>query len=83
MYDQMYYSKEVKLIEFSDSFSIELLDLRGRPDCKIGHFGYNLWFRTNKGLKFEKYKTARSLENAVKQCIKKQGLTFEKFVVKN
>jgi len=76
----MYYSKEVKLVEFSDSFSIELLDFQGRPDCKIGHFGYNLWFRTNKGLKMEMYKTPATLERAVKSCIKKQGLTFEKFM---
>lgn len=56
-------------------FSIEVRDLRGKPDCKIGDFGNNIWHRTKAALKdnWEGYKTYRDLTRAVKNCLIRRG----------
>lgn len=56
--------------------SIELQDFRGMPDCKVGHFGYNFWFRTYKGLHEEEYKNYQTLKQAVRQSVTKRGMKF-------
>jgi len=45
-------------------------------DCLIGHFGYNFYFRTNKGMKAEKYKTFPTLLNAIKRTCKTNDFEF-------
>ena len=56
-------------------FSIELKDLNGRPDCKIGDFSNNVWFRPKKALNnnWEGYRTYADLSRAVKLCLRAQG----------
>ena len=45
------------------------------PDCKVGHFGYNFFFRPRKAQnpKFTGYKTTQALKSAVTQCLKYHG----------
>ena len=40
-------------------------------DCNINHFGYNFYLRTNKGMKYEKYKTLNGLIKSVTKLILK------------
>ncbi len=56
-------------------FSVEVRDLRGRPDCKIGDFSNNIWHRPRAALKenWEGYKTYDDLSRAVKNCLVKRG----------
>jgi len=82
MYTSMYYHKEVKVSEYSDTLDIQLLDFQRRPDCKIGHFGYNFYFRTNYGQHYKQYKNEASLERAIKLSLKKRGLHFIQFIEK-
>jgi hypothetical protein len=72
---------EVKVKEFSDSLSIELLDLFQNPDCKVGHFGYNFFYRTAGACdrNFKGYKTIAILKREVKKLLTKNGLTVESF----
>lgn len=69
--DALYEAKQQVNIHLSDKpylFSLILKDRRG-IDCKLSSFGANLWMRTNKGLKYEKYKTLSSLQSAIKRQI--------------
>ena len=56
-------------------FSVEVRDMRGRPDCKIGDFCNNIWYRPNPATKdgWEGYKTYAQLSRAVKTCLTKRG----------
>ena len=54
--------------------SVELLDLNGDVDCKIGSFYRNFWFRTPHGLKYKKYESEESLRRAVELLLRKNGL---------
>lgn len=36
-----------------------------RPDCQVGHFGFNFFFRTPFGVKGKKYNTETDLKRAV------------------
>ena len=82
-YSQLYYDKEVKVLnkEFRDGFEIDLdVQLRGigdnRPDCKVGHFGYNFFYRTAAGIKYKTYTSRKRLELAVEKLLKKEGWTI-------
>jgi len=59
----------VTLTDKPYEFSLVLKDYKG-IDCKISSFGANLWFRTNKGMKYEKYSSLSSLQRAVVNEIK-------------
>jgi hypothetical protein len=80
LYKNKYYHKEVKVKEYLDPFSVQLFDLLHRPDCKIGHFGYDVYFRTPNGVKGRLYKSEMGLERSIKRTIKEKELTFERFV---
>lgn len=65
----------VKFAEYPDTFDIELLDWHNKPDCKIGHFGYNFYFRTPLGLKYGKYSSIQAMKRAITRTAKAHGLT--------
>ncbi len=69
----------VKIKGYNDTFDIDLIDVNGKPDCCIGHFGYNFYFRTNKGMKETKYKNLNTLFKAVTAKAKSLGLEVESF----
>lgn len=56
-------------------FSVEVRDLQGKPDCKIGDFGNNIWYRPKAALKdnWDGYRTYGSLSRAVKNCLIHHG----------
>jgi hypothetical protein len=56
-------------------FSVEVRDIIGKPDCKIGDFGNNVWYRTKAALKdnWEGYRTYSDLSRAVKNCLARRG----------
>lgn len=65
---------EINTVEYGPC-DIEMVDFNHRPDCKIGHFGYNFWYRTSKALKYGKYKKIGDFERAVKLCLKSHNIT--------
>lgn len=56
-------------------FSIEVRDLSGLPDCKIGDFYNNIWIRPKQALisNWSGYKSYSNLSRAVKNCLIKRG----------
>lgn len=56
-------------------FSVEVRDLQGRPDCKIGDFSKNIWYRPKaaRSLQWEGYRSYSKLSRAVKNCLIKHG----------
>lgn len=75
-------SLEAKFKEYNDTFNIELADIfSGKIDCKIGHFGYNIYFRT---LYYGRYKNTDTLKNSIIKAIAKYnlGLNLEYIVLK-
>lgn len=56
-------------------FSIEVRDLSGKPDCKIGDFYNNIWIRPKQALinNWSGYKSYSNLSRAVKNCLIKRG----------
>lgn len=76
-------SIEVKLKEYNDTFNIELMNIWDKKaDCKIGHFGYNVYFRTRYGIQAKRYKNLKTMAQAIRQSIKKHGYNVEYFVLK-
>ena len=59
-------------------FSIEVRDLSGKPDCKIGDFYNNIWYRPKQALKnnWAGYGTYSNLSRAVTNCLIKRGFTI-------
>lgn len=59
-------------------FSVEVRDVPGNPDCKIGDFGNNIWYRPKAALKegWEGYRTYSNLSRAVKNCLINHGYTI-------
>lgn len=77
----LYAPFEVKFREYSDSFDIQMRDFQGKPDLKIGHFGYNLWLRPRMAQKMRAYKNWASVKRAIILCGRAHGLTYEKFII--
>ena len=79
---------EVKFKEKELAFDVEVFDNiakvygdRFEADCKIGHFGYNQWFRTNFGAISKKYSSIGKLKQAITLSARSRGLTVEKFII--
>ena len=68
-----------KVKGYSDAFDIDLVGNDQKPDCSIGHFGYNLYFRTGKGCNFGKYKNLKTMFKDIKLKAKTIGLLIESF----
>jgi hypothetical protein len=69
--EDLYKGKQQINIHLSNKpfiFHVVLLDRKG-IDCKISSFGANLWARTNKGVKMEKYKTLGGLQTELNKLI--------------
>ena len=73
-------SLEVKLKEYADPFTLELVGRDQNPDCNISHFGYNLYFRTGAGLKSKAYKSVNMMRREVIKRSKALGLQVEYFI---
>ncbi len=60
------------------TFSIEVKDINGVPDCRIGNFYLNVWFRPKKALdsNFEGYKSVPDFSRAVINCLNRHGYRF-------
>jgi hypothetical protein len=71
--DELYGHNKQIVIHLSDkpyTFHVVLLGRDNKPDCKISSWGANLWVRTNKGMKYEKYKSLTSLQTGLVKLIK-------------
>ena len=73
---------QVKFNEYPDTFTCELVNLwDSKPDCKIGHFGYNFYYRTPYGMQGKKYKSWSTLVKSIIKVGKKHGLNASKVIV--
>ena len=53
------------------------VESRGTPDCQVGHFGYNFFFRTPYGVKGFQYCTSRKMEAAIEKVLVNKGFQIE------
>ena len=75
--EDLYDGKSQLIIKLSDKpyeFHVVLKDRNG-VDCKISSWGANLWARTNKGLKYEKYSSIATLQTAIVRLIRTKVAT--------
>lgn len=84
-YEDLYFNQEVVLkIGYKEyECSIQIRDFSGRPDCQIGHFGYNFFFRTPYGVKMKKYKSVESMKRSIAKCVKNNNMEVIKWIDKN
>lgn len=71
--EQLYEGKKQIEIAIADKpyvFHVVLLS-GGKPDCKLSSFGANLWFRTQKGTRSEKYDSFTSLQRSIVTLMRK------------
>ena len=77
--------KKEKVKDYSREYNVDLAERkfnqRFTPDCKIGSFSENYWFRTKKGINAEKYKSFNSMKNAILKTAKNKGIIFKKLKV--
>lgn len=55
---------------------ISLRGWDGKPDCEMGSFSQNFWFRTSHGIHYKKYKTEAAMTAAVKRLLLRHGFNF-------
>lgn len=80
---------KVKFKEKDLAFEVEMFDNIAKvygerfvPDCKVSHFGYNQWFRTNLGMSNKKkYSSVGKLKQAITLSARSRGLTVENFTL--
>jgi len=80
---------EVKFQEKELTYDVEMFDKNAKvygerfvPDCKISHFGYNHFFRTNVGMSnVKQYQSIGNLKQAITLSAKSRGLTVENFKI--
>lgn len=79
---------EVKFEEKELTFDVEMFDNiakvygdRFEADCKVSHFGYNQWFRTDKGASYKKYNSIADLKRGITMSAKRRGLKVEKYIL--
>jgi len=72
----------VKFKEHEAPFSVELMsnEFKGGtfvdlPDCKVGSWTANRWFRTDKGASYEKYDSIANLKRGITASAKHRGFT--------
>ena len=49
-----------------------VLKTHSEVDCKISSFAANLWARTNKGMKYQKYKSLSTLQSSLVRLIEEK-----------
>jgi len=80
---------QVKFVEKELTYDVEMFDRIAKvygdrfvPDCKISHFGYNQYFRTNMGMSnVDKYKSINGLKRGISAAAKQRGLTVESIII--
>ena len=62
---------EVHLSDKPHIYTLVLVGLDNEPDFKLSSFSANLWVRSNKGARREKYKSIEGIKKAVKRLVNK------------
>ena len=78
LYNELFFPYDIKVAYDGKiyDFSIEMYTILDRlPDCKIGNFNLNVWFRPEKAIKkdFTGYRTVGDFSRAVKNTMIKKG----------
>jgi len=90
-YSQLYFPKRIVLKktgmknefgrESEEDFTVEIRGLfDSKPDCKVGSFTKNFWFRTPAGKKCMEYKSAENLMRSVEKVARNNGFEVVKWV---
>lgn len=70
--DELYKGDKQVLINLSDKryqFHVVMSSNGAKPDCKLSSFGANLWFRTPKGINYQRYGSLSALQSALTRAI--------------
>ena len=62
---------EVHLSDKPHIYTLVLVGLDNEPDFKLSSFSANLWVRSNKGARREKYTSIGGIKKAVKRLVNK------------
>lgn len=83
---ELFYSGKYKLEAYCESnqlgsawWDVYLVGADGKPDCQIGHFGKNVYFRTNAGINSRRYRKLGKMLKAIKETCKKNNVTVSEF----
>ena len=84
-YNKMFFNEELVISNGEKSYTmdIELKGLDGKPDCQIGNFYHNFYFRTPHGMKYKKYTSVNRMKTAIKKVAEKQGFKVVEWIKKN
>ena len=70
--EQLYNEQKQIEVHLSDKphiYTLVLVGLDNEPDFKLSSFSANLWVRSNKGARREKYKSIEGIKKAVKRLV--------------
>ena len=81
LYNERNLRFEVKFKESDVWWTVDTIYNLNEPDCKIGSFAKNYYFRTTKGVNSGKYSSFDNMINDIKKTAKNKGLTLEKYKV--
>ena len=83
--EQLYSEQKQIEVHLSDKpyiYTLVLVGFDNEPDFKLSSFSANLWLRSNKGARREKYKSVEGIKKAVKRLINKNIETNGKVTFK-
>lgn len=81
-YNNRTFNEEIE-IEFDNKkiqLDVYLKGLDGKPDCQIGHFGYNFYFRTPYGTNRKKYKSVNTMKRDIEKVLKNNNINIIKWI---
>jgi len=55
---------------------ISTTGIDGEPDCQVGNFAKNFFFRTPYGVNRKMYKSEKNMEKAIEKMLKHNGFTI-------
>jgi len=66
-----------------EEFNRKTMDYEKIVDCRICSWSDNVWFRTPKGVNYEKYSSLAKLKQAITLSARSRGLIVDKFIIQN
>lgn len=88
-HNELFYEKEIVVTHPNRNNNQEMeLSIQtkglydGKPDCQIGHFGYNFYIRTPYGVKGKAYANTKKMEKSIEKKLTNNGFKIIKWIPK-
>lgn len=81
-YSEMHFKEAVVINSGEKNYTMDIAvkGLDGKPDCQIGNFYHNFYFRTPYGMKAKRYTSINRMKKAIERTAKTQGFKVVEWI---